>query len=467
MKASLRRGSAAWHTDVDLPAAGVWRASLALDGQPAVAPVALRVDDAAAPGAPPVIVAAPADLSGPDARRCRSFQLGMVLALGFLNADGGVAGRKVVLEAADDGGDPERAAELAGKLRRGAHVAAPCGQGAASAGRAFGPDVPVVVAFPGAPLFEGDRVFRLAGDPYAEGWAMARTVTRSTFKVAPGAPRSIAVLSDAGDPSTERVVAGLRAGLALDPDVAEKVEGERPPDTRNVKVVTLVHEEGAPLPPLVRTAIDATQHVASLLRADPDELATALDTLGDKEIDRTNAAVVPNRHFDEGFIRASELGRRGGVLALGEVAPDSAESLVYTKLVLAIFTGERPTIDGMRGYLAGKAIAEGLRGGTSAGEVARRLRLLGPFSDGVVSGWSPAAPAAGSWRFFLYRANFIPMGLIPGDDPAPGRFFDEGAWNRVVTRNVGLCGPQKAFSATAECKPPATARPKSDQKETG
>ena len=50
VKASLRRGSGAWHVDVDLPAAGVWRTSLVVDDQPAVAPVALRVDDAAAPG---------------------------------------------------------------------------------------------------------------------------------------------------------------------------------------------------------------------------------------------------------------------------------------------------------------------------------------------------------------------------------------------------------------------------------
>ncbi|MGH9037340.1 MAG: hypothetical protein ACRD0O_16405, partial [Acidimicrobiia bacterium] len=299
----------------------------------------------------------------------------------------------------------------------------------------------------------------------AEGWAVARTVIRSTFRVAPGAPRSVAVLSDAADPSTERALAGLSAGLDLDPDVAEKVEGERPPETRGIKVVPLVREKGAPLVPLLRSAIDSTQHVASLLRVDPDELATALDSLDAAEINRTNAVVVPNRHFDEGFYRASELGRRGGVIVLGEVAPDSAESLVYTRLVLSIFTGERPTIDGLRGWMAGKAIVEGLGGGTSAGEIARRLRLLGPFSDGVVSGWSPAASAAGSWRFFLYRGNFVPMGLIPGDDPAPGRFFDEGAWNRVETRNVGLCGPQKRFAPSAECTPATTSG--SDQKESG
>ncbi|MGH9040430.1 MAG: ABC transporter substrate-binding protein, partial [Acidimicrobiia bacterium] len=427
------------------------------------------------PGAPPVIVAAPADLSGPDARRCRSFQLGMVLALGFLNADGGVSGRKVVLEAVDDGGDPERARQVAEGLRDRAHLAAPCGKGSAAAGQAFGADLPVVVADPSTPPYEGSRVFRMAGDPYAEGWAVARTVIRNTFPVAPEAPRSIAVLSEAGDPTTERVIAGLEAGLALDPDVAEQVEGDRPSDSRGVKVVSLVHEQGAPLGPLVLTATRSADHVASFLRVDPDELAPALDSLAETEIDLTNAVIVPNRHFDEAFYRSSALGRRGGVIVLGEVAPDSEQSLVYTNLVLSIFSGERPTIDGLRGYVAGKAIVEGLKGGTSPGEIARRLRLVrfgqrleadtGEVSDGAVSGWSPAASSAGSWRFFLYRGNFIPMGLIPGDDPAPGRFFDEGAWNRVITGNVGLCGPQKAFTANADC----TGRPagSGDQKETG
>jgi hypothetical protein len=177
--------------------------------------------------------------------------------------------------------------------------------------------------------------------------------------------------------------------------------------------------------------------------------------LTDEEITLAAAVLVPPRHFDEQFYRGSKLGRRGDISVLGEVAPDSAESLVYTRLVFSLFPGEQPTIDGLRGYMAGLAITKGLAGGASAGGVGRRLQFLGPFSDGVVSGWSPAAPAAGSWRFFLYKGSFIPAGLIPKANPEPGRFFPEGgAWSRIAIGNIGLCGPQEKVGGPApQCKP--------------
>jgi hypothetical protein len=82
---------------------------------------------------------------------------------------------------------------------------------------------------------------------------------------------------------------------------------------------------------------------------------------------------------------------------------------------------------------------------------------LGP-QDGLVSGWSPAAPAAGSWRFLLFKGSFIPGGLIPGRGADPGRYFAEGgAWSRVATGNVGLCGPQLSVDGPP---PECTAVPK-------
>jgi hypothetical protein len=127
----------------------------------------------------------------------------------------------------------------------------------------------------------------------------------------------------------------------------------------------------------------------------------------------------------------------------GEVAPDSGESLLYTKLVKTIFPGEQPSIDGLRGYMAGKGIALALDKGSSVDSLVDHLKVLTLYSDGVVSGWSPAAPAAGSWRFLLYKGTFIPSGLQPGSTPEAGRYFPEGgAWSRVQTGNIGLCGPQ-------------------------
>jgi hypothetical protein len=449
-----RRDGLTWAADVDLPAAGVWRASLVVDGGQAVAPVALRVDTGRAPGAPPVVVAAPGDLSGPDARRCRSFQLGMVLALGFLNADGGIDGRKVVVRSADDGGDPARAAALAhGFEQAGVHAAAPCGAGSGAAVSGFGPDLPVIVADPQTPVIPGQRIFRLAGDPYAEGWALARTLSHNTLAVNPEAPRAVVVVADEGDPNTSRAVAGLRAGLAVDPELAAAAEGKEVPSTADVKVTTILRRPGEELAPMVQAATVSRTYSATFLRSDPADTAAALDTLSDDDLVRTNAVVVPNSHFDEDFYRASRYGRRGEIIVLGEVAPDSRESLVYTNVASSIFSGERPTIDGFRGFVAGRMLAEALRAGTGAAGLAGRLRHLDriltrdKIQDGAVSGWSPVEPAAGSWRFFLYKGSFISGSLRPGASAEPGRFFDEGSWSRVVTGNVGLCGPQDRLKA--------------------
>jgi hypothetical protein len=255
------------------------------------------------------------------------------------------------------------------------------------------------------------------------------------------------VLVERTDPGADRIVAGVKAALALDPADAEKVEGTRPQSTADVEVVVRTHDPGTPLFPLVQDVMNGDRYTASFLAADPAALGPALDQLTDVEIAGASAPLVASRAFDETFLRSSKIGRRGDVKIYGEVAPDSAESLVYTKLVSTIFPGEQATIDGLRGYMAGKAIVTALGKGAASGPaLADHLRDLTLFSDGVVSGWSPAAPAAGSWRFFLYKGSFIPSGLQPGAKPEAGRFFAEGgAWSRVATGNVGLCGPQRSY----------------------
>ncbi|HEV8626622.1 MAG TPA: ABC transporter substrate-binding protein [Acidimicrobiia bacterium] len=440
--AGLTGSAGAWRTDLDLPEAGVWRASLTIGGGTSLAPVALRVATGDAPGASPYVISSIGDLSGPAARRCRSFQLGLVLSLAFLNAKGGVDGRKVVVRARDDGGDPARARELAEGERDG-RLAVPCGPTAAVTAGIQGRRGPVIVADALAPPVNGDRVFRLSGDPYAEGWAAGRTLARSGFVGRTDAPRRMAVVVEAGDPGADRIVAGARAALALDPAEAEKAEGKRPESTADVEVVVLRHEPGTPLFPLVQEAANGAKYTATFLAADPAALGSALDQLSDVEIAGASAMLVASRAFDETFLRSSKIGRRGDVKIYGEVAPDSGESLVYTRLVKTIFPGEQPTIDGLRGYMAGKAIALALDKGSSVNDLVAHLKVLTLFSDGVVSGWSPAAPAAGSWRFLLFKGSFIPSGLQPGASPEAGRFFAEGgAWSRVATGNVGLCGPQ-------------------------
>ena len=454
--AGLTRTAGAWQADVELPSAGVWRASLTIGSGTSLAPVALRVATNSAPGASPYEISSIGDLSGAAARRCRSFQLGLVLALGFVNARGGVGGRKVVVRAGDDAGDPARARQLAGH-DRGASLAVPCGPTAGVTAAALEPHMPVVVADALAPPVTGRRVYRLAGDPYAEGWAAGRTVAKGAFVGRTDAPRRVAVLVEGDDPGADRIVAGMKAALALNPAEAAKVEGTSSPSAADVEVAVLRHERGTPLAPLVADAANGDRYVATFLAADPAALGPALDALTDLQIASSSALLVASRGFDEDFLRRSKIGRRGDVKIFGEVAPDSGESLLYTKLVFAIFPGEQPSVDGLRGYMAGKAIATVLAKGSSTGALAEHLAVLNLFSDGVVSGWSPAAPSAGSWRFFLYKGSFIPSGLQPGAKAEAGRFFAEGgAWSRVATGNVGLCGPQLTVDGPP---PPCTASP--------
>jgi len=116
--------------------------------------------------------------------------------------------------------------------------------------------------------------------------------------------------------------------------------------------------------------------------------------------------------------------------------------------------------------MAGKTILAALDKGSSTDSLVKNLTVLrllnsevplGP-QDGLVSGWSPAAPAAGSWRFLLFKGSFVPGGLIPGRGADPGRYFAEGgAWSRVATGNVGLCGPQLSVDGPP---PECTAVPK-------
>jgi hypothetical protein len=202
----------------------------------------------------------------------------------------------------------------------------------------------------------------------------------------------------------------------------------------------------------------------TFLASEPVALGAALDQLSDIEIVSNSAILVSSRAFDEAFVRRSKIGRRGDVKVYGEVAPDSGDSLLYTRLVSSIFPGEQSTIDGLRGFMAGRVITAGLAKGSSTGALAEHLKVLpllrskiqGGPQDGLVSGWSPAAPAAGSWRFLLFKGSFIPGGLIPGRGADAGRYFPEGgAWSRVQTGNVGLCGPQRSVDGPPPgCEPP-------------
>src|SRR4051794_4714830 len=203
---SRRAPGAPLSATVSLPSDGAWYATV--DGASAVL---VSTGVPRAPGAPPVTVLSVADLSGPDGERCRSYLLGVELAIGRINAAGGLAGgRKVAPLVLDDGGDPGRAATLAhdaiGRERPLAFV--PCGSASAAAlAAAGGAGVPSLVGDPAVQPVTAPRTFRLAADPWADGVALAQYIRRSVQ------PRSSAeavrVVMGADDQGRRRL-AGLR-----------------------------------------------------------------------------------------------------------------------------------------------------------------------------------------------------------------------------------------------------------------
>src|SRR3954453_6190780 len=90
-------------------------------------------------------------------------------------------------------------------------LAAPCGAAAGQAVRQASADgIPAIVADPAVPLVPGDRVFRLAGDPYAEGYADGQYLTSV---VGPTATSDLVRVVTPSDEAARRRLAGLEAGL--------------------------------------------------------------------------------------------------------------------------------------------------------------------------------------------------------------------------------------------------------------
>src|SRR5256714_3678053 len=215
VRALLRRGRAGtWAATVELPAGGTFLAAVSVDGSPGDVPAALTVGDASVPGSSPRDVLMTADLTGPDALRCRAQAEGAILAVGRFDARGGLpGGRKVVVRVDDDGGDPGRAAALV-RGRRAIALLAPCGAGAAGALRAAGA-LPALAADPAVAPISGRRIWRTVGDPHAEGLAVGRYMLDRGSGLLARAPRRVAAVAvPPGGASSAARLAGLQEALA-------------------------------------------------------------------------------------------------------------------------------------------------------------------------------------------------------------------------------------------------------------
>jgi methionine-rich copper-binding protein CopC/putative copper export protein/ABC-type branched-subunit amino acid transport system substrate-binding protein len=412
---------------VTLPADGPWYAKLIVEGRE-TAPVALPAGVPSARGSSPLRVLTIGDLSGAGARRCRAHLLGLELGIAHLNALGGAGGgRKVALEGLDDGGRPALARRrIADAIAAEEPVAlvAPCGPAAGAAvAEAATAGLPAIVADPAVPLVAGDRVFRLAADPYAEGFAAADFI-RTT--VIPYADSRIVRAVATGTPDGDRRIAGLRAGLAA---------------TR-LRVETLPAADLPSDPAGLRALLDRTSAAAVLLDGEPAGLAARLAGLGRAGLGFAPAPVLAaSPVLSERFVSDSGgIGRIGAVQGVVEVMSDSATAAAYARTLPRVFPGEQPALDGLRGYVAGLALAEGLRGGTGRGDLAAALVEPAPFTDAIVTPWRADASAAGNQRFAVVKGTFLPPTLIPassGGETYSGTWFPDGAWSRLTTAPIG------------------------------
>ncbi len=427
LSVQLTRSSAgAWQAAVALPAEGLWEARLRLDGKASIAatPIVVGVEHPA--GAAPVEVISIASLSGPDAQRCRAHELGLLVSLAVQNVLGGVeGGRKLVQRLYDDRGSPTRAAAFARRLRdHGPALVAPCGPGAPAAIAALDGEQPAIVADPGSSPGSGKNVFALAADPYTEGYATAQEVATEGFRAFPDGPHRIAALVPAGRRG-DRAVAGLRAGL--------RAQGQQKAG------VEVFRHDGSPSRRQVRAAIEGGNFIATFVDGDEDSLAASLNAIGRAEHRIVPAAIFTSgRLFSERFqVAAGLLGRIGSLRSVAEVSPAARDALSYSNLVQALYPGDRPTIDGLRGYLAGRALAKALNKG---GSLADALRGLGRFSDALAAGWPRDDPASGTQLAGFILPTFLPGGLVrpdQGGQEVSGSYFPDGSWKPLTSKLFG------------------------------
>jgi hypothetical protein len=303
-------------------------------------------------------------------------------------------------------------------------LAAPCGSAAGEAVReADDAGVPAIVADPAVPLVPGDRIFRLAGDPFAEGYADGQYLTSV---VGPTATSDLVRVVTPSDEAARRRLAGLEAALRGSKFHTQQI----PADSLDGGAGTL------------RSLIDRNSAAAVMIDGDADRLASDFGSLGQGPLNFDPAVLIaPSGLLSERLLEASgALGRTQAIQGPAEVTPDSATAQSYARAVPAVYPGEAPTLDGLRGYVAGLALDQGVANGTDPGQIADTLRQPAPFTDALLAPWRSDVPAAGNQRFTMLDANFLPATLIPtqvGGESFNGTFFTDGSWTRLSSQALG------------------------------
>jgi hypothetical protein len=336
----------------------------------------------------------------------------------------------------DDSGLPTRAAALAPTALNANPIAfLPCGAGAepalADASRA---GVPSIVADPAVGLVSGPRIYRVAADPYADGYAVAQAL-RGTY--IPNSPKTATtlVVVPATDPQGVRRLAGLEAELR------GATIGGVPVRIKLLSYAALTHTTGASL----YSMIVRTKTLAFVLDgtdAEEPGIAAALRRLPATAGSFSPATIIASdRLLSESLIESSgQTGQIGVIEGTSDVAVDSDDALAVADALPSMFPGVDASLESLRGFVAGQALTYAVAGGTSVADISARLYEPAPFTDAIVDPWLTAAPAAGSPRVGLLVPNFLDTTLLPttaGGEQYTGQYFSDGAWERTTSLYYG------------------------------
>jgi hypothetical protein len=409
-------------------------------------PVQLAVGVPRAAGAPPVQLLAVGDLSGPYAERCRAHVIGVELAIARLNAAGGLdGGHKVAALVLDSGGT---AAGAAAAARRGlaedpiAAIGA-CGTGAVAAVQAASrAGIPSLVGDPAVDPTNARDVFRLAADPFAQGVAFGQLVRGRILAAArPGVRTVRAAVGD--DLQSRRLLAGLRVGLRA----SSAPRGEAVAPGPAPQLVLVAPGSLARLSDAGLTRVLDLRNTAALIVDGPGGGGAdtqAIARLGDaRGTDITPAPLLfSERVLSETLVlSAGALGRIGAVQGVSEVATNTADAELYKAAVPLLFRGDIASVDGLRGYVAGLALRDALRSGTSRSAIVGHLRNPRVFTNALLAPWSPREPGAGSPNAVALQPQFLAPTLVPsavGGEAKDTEYFPQGGWSVTSRAPLGI-----------------------------
>ena len=432
VRATLKPGDGVWSAKVDLPDDGQWFAYTTVDGKAAASPVALSVGVPKTPGAPPETLLVAAEQDGPAAARCRAHAIGLQLAAGRVNAEGGVRdGRKLAPRVVDPADVP---ALLRDEDARPV-AAAVCGDGVTGTARALAKaGVPVLAGDPAVEPVREAGIHRLAADPYAQGIGLAQYVEQRIVPASAPGVRTIAA-AVTQDALGRRLLAGLRDGL------------------RGTGFTVVPREPGT----LGRGGVAGTkraldrERIAALVLDQPGDGGADVDALvavgrGDRDFPPA-PVLASSRVLSEALVqRLGTLGRIGVLQGVTEVATQTADALAYVRAVPGLWPGERPSLAGLRGYVTGLAVRSAVGGedDVSAAAVLRRLRTPEVFSDALLTPWEPRRTGAGTRAVVTLAPQFLASTITPpsaGGMSYTGSWFPDGAWINASVRPLGPTGP--------------------------